>query len=48
MIDTVRWKPLTEAGPLPGVLRLIDQTVLPETVDYLETEDAHVIHDVLA
>ncbi len=47
MIDTVRWKPLTDQGPLPGVLRLIDQTKLPETFEFMETDDAATIHDAI-
>ncbi len=38
MLETVRWKALGPAGPLPGKVRLIDQTKLPETLEFLETD----------
>jgi methylthioribose-1-phosphate isomerase len=57
MLDTVRW--ITADGKifpatgkidknlLPGKLRLIDQTVLPETLVYVETDDGQEIFDCI-
>ncbi len=47
MIDTVRWKPLDDGGPLPGKVRMIDQTLLPEKLEYLETDELDVIYDAI-
>ncbi len=57
MIDTVRWinsKGKIFSGPgkfnknfLPGKLRLIDQTRLPEKLVYVETDDKHEIFDFI-
>jgi len=47
MLDAVRWKPLKETVRLPGKLRLIDQTLLPEELKYVETDDAERIHDAI-
>jgi methylthioribose-1-phosphate isomerase len=38
MIDTVRWKEKYLGTLLPGKLRIIDQTKLPEELVYLETD----------
>ena len=46
MIDTVRWKSLGE-GPLPGKLRLIDQTRLPVELVYVELDDLAEIVDAI-
>jgi methylthioribose-1-phosphate isomerase len=46
MIDTVRWKALGQKGSLiPGKLRIIDQTKLPNELSYLETDNAEEIYD---
>ncbi len=57
MLDTVRWinsqdKIFPGAGKivkilLPGKLRLIDQTALPEKFTYVETDDAGKIYDYI-
>ncbi len=47
MIDTVRWKPLNDKGPLPGKVRMIDQTKLPEELTYLETDSLDEIYDAI-
>lgn len=44
MIDSVRWKPLSDGARFPGKARLIDQTLLPETLTYLELDSAEDIH----
>ncbi len=46
MLDTVRWKPLGKA-PLPGQLRMIDQTRLPEELVYVETDEINEIYDCI-
>ncbi len=56
MIDPVRWiapsgnilSEFAEGIPLlPGKLRLIDQTLLPERLEYLETDDIGEIFDAI-
>lgn len=48
MIDTVRWKEVGSKGSLiPGKLRMIDQTKLPNELAYLETDKADVIYDAI-
>ncbi|MCF7853688.1 MAG: S-methyl-5-thioribose-1-phosphate isomerase [Candidatus Pacebacteria bacterium] len=47
MLDSVRWKPLCPGQQLPGRLRLIDQTKLPETLTYVELDDAHAVYDAI-
>ncbi|MFZ2653656.1 MAG: S-methyl-5-thioribose-1-phosphate isomerase [Victivallales bacterium] len=57
MLETVRWvnskkKIFPGTGKitkdlLPGKLRLIDQTLLPETFTYVETDDAGKIYDYI-
>lgn len=42
MLETVRWRAAGEE-PLPGKVRLIDQTQLPETFTYIETDDLEEI-----
>lgn len=48
MIDTVRWKELEENGGLiPGKLRMIDQTRLPNELIYVETDKTEEIYDAI-
>lgn len=48
MIDTVRWKKLENQGSLiPGKLRMIDQTKLPNELIYVETDSAEEIYDAI-
>ena len=47
MLDTVRWSASNAPGTLPGKLRLIDQTRLPEELVYIETDDAEEVHDAI-
>ncbi len=56
MLDPVTWKTLdgktlTSEDPgaqlLPGKLRLIDQTLLPEKLEYIETNDLETIFDCI-
>ena len=47
MIDTVRWKPDHPGKLMPGKLRLIDQTLLPEQLVYLETDNVEEIFDYI-
>ncbi|MCP4179036.1 MAG: S-methyl-5-thioribose-1-phosphate isomerase [bacterium] len=47
MIDTVRWKQETPGKLIPGKLRLIDQTLLPEELLYVETDNAEEIFDYI-
>ncbi len=57
MLDTVRWissRKKIYPGPgktgkdiLPGKLRMIDQTMLPERLVYVETDDAEKIYDYI-
>ncbi len=47
MIDTVRWKSDFPGKLMPGKLRLIDQTRLPEELVYLETDNAEEIFDYI-
>ncbi len=46
MLDPVRWASHGE-NRLPGKLRLIDQTRLPEELRYIETDDLDEIHDAI-
>ena len=46
MIDTVRWMSDSVDG-LPGKLRLIDQTKLPEELTYLETDNLEEVYDAI-
>jgi methylthioribose-1-phosphate isomerase len=45
-MDSVRWQPEGDAL-LPGKLRLIDQTLLPEELVYLELDDREAIWDAI-
>ncbi len=36
---TIEWIPKAEGELMPGLIRLIDQTLLPEKLDYIETTD---------
>jgi methylthioribose-1-phosphate isomerase len=47
MIDTVRWKSNCPGKLMPGKLRLIDQTRLPEHLIYLETDNDEEIFDFI-
>lgn len=47
MIDTVRWKEKHPGNLLPGKLRIIDQTKLPEELVYVETDVATEIFDYI-
>ena len=47
MIETVRWKPDLPGKLMPGKLRIIDQTRLPEELVYLETDNAEEIFDYI-
>jgi methylthioribose-1-phosphate isomerase len=47
MIDTVRWKSDSPGKLMPGKLRLIDQTRLPEQLVYIETDEAEVIFNCI-
>jgi len=47
MLDAVRWQPQSEKGSLPGKLRLIDQTLLPAELRYIELDDVGEIHDAI-
>ena len=47
MIDTVRWKEKNPGNLLPGKLRIIDQTKLPEELIYLETDTDTEIYDYI-
>jgi methylthioribose-1-phosphate isomerase len=47
MLETVRWLPLRQGKLLPGKLRLIDQTLLPGELNYVETDDLETIHDAI-
>ena len=47
MIDTVRWKSDSPGKLMPGKLKLIDQTLLPEQLVYLETDNADEIFDCI-
>jgi len=44
MLDAVRWKPLTPDTPIPGCVRLLDQTLLPARQQYLELTDIEDVH----
>lgn len=46
MLDAVRWH-AAGPDPLPGTLRLLDQTRLPGEVVYLETTDLEVVFDAI-
>ena len=45
MLNSVLWKELEVGKLIPGKLRIIDQTKLPEELIYLETDNAEVIFD---
>lgn len=45
MIDTVRWKSDNAGKLMPGKLRIIDQTLLPEKLVYVETDNLEQIYD---
>ena len=47
MIETVRWKQLSPGNLIPGKLKIIDQTKLPEELVYLETDNAVEIYDYI-
>ncbi len=48
MIDTVRWKQLKKNGSLiPGKVRMIDQTRLPNELVYVETDNAEEIYNAI-
>ena len=47
MIDTVRWKSDLAGKLMPGKLRIIDQTCLPEQLVYVETDSAEEIFDCI-
>jgi methylthioribose-1-phosphate isomerase len=47
MIETVRWKQEIPGKLIPGKLRLIDQTLLPEEFLYVETNNAEEIFDYI-
>lgn len=40
---TIEWVSATDQEPLPGYVRMIDQTLLPTTVRFLETDDLNEI-----
>ncbi len=46
MIDAARWARLGDE-PLPGKLRLLDQTKLPMETTYIELDDAALIHEAV-
>ena len=46
MLDPVRWQP-AGTEPLPGKVRLIDQTRLPTAVVYVELTTAATVHDAI-
>ena len=46
-LKTVEWVPVGDAGLIPGKVRLIDQTQLPCTLEYLETDDVEEIWDAI-
>ena len=43
MIDTVRWSSAAPGKLIPGKLRIIDQTKLPEQLEYLELDNIEEI-----
>ena len=47
MINSTVWKPLVPGKLLPGMLRLVDQTKLPEELVYVETDNAEEIFDCI-
>lgn len=47
MIDPVRWKPANPGSRLPGALRLIDQTRLPEELVYVELTELNGVYDAI-
>ena len=47
MINSTGWKTLVPGKLLPGMLRLIDQTKLPEELVYVETDNAEEIFDCI-
>ncbi len=46
MLETIRWLPRDDS-PLPGKVRMIDQTQLPERCVFLETDDLEEIYDAI-
>jgi len=46
MLETIRWLPRDDS-PLPGKVRMIDQTQLPERCVFLETDDLNEIYDAI-
>jgi methylthioribose-1-phosphate isomerase len=46
MLDTVRWRSAGDT-PLPGKLRMIDQTQLPEACVFMETDQLDEIYDAI-
>ncbi len=46
MLETIRWLPRDDS-PLPGKVRMIDQTQLPERCVFLETDDLDEIYDAI-
>lgn len=47
MIDTVRWKQQKKEALLPGKIRLIDQTKLPELYEFIETDDVTEVYHAI-
>lgn len=46
MLETIRWLPRDDS-PLPGKVRMIDQTQLPERCVFLETDDLEEVYDAI-
>lgn len=42
-LRTIEWVPLKEGAPVPGRVRMIDQTRLPAELAYVETADVHEV-----
>ena len=42
-LTTIEWKPDTPGKPIPGRVRMIDQSRLPEELVYLETADVREV-----
>jgi methylthioribose-1-phosphate isomerase len=47
MLKTIEWIPAQPGHPVPGYVRLIDQTRLPGKITYLETTDVQEIWDAI-
>ena len=47
MIESVRWQPNKTNSLIPGKLRIIDQTKLPERLEFIETDNAQEIYDAI-